>query len=305
MYKKLLICGLAFICLLAGCKQAADKTTVSAGSSAGSWLFYTTADGLYRADFNGSEQKLIKSGGALRYIGSLSGWVYFTDEDNRLLKTDANGQREEAVSGGPALDAIMAGGMLCYVEANKIIGLDADGHAKPLADIPQDILELPFNLKTDGIGLFICTYGEQGDGSVYRCDLAKGRIDMPAANVHSAPFAISDNQAIQVTDTGTDNQIFKQSLVTGEKQVLLSYTGFLYDMCVSGDWLFYITQPNEGGSTYMNGFHLRTGETFQLSAPGDHICQTLAGEILIMNSQDQSISRFMFDSGAPAFLCVS
>ncbi len=287
--------------LLAACTQTTDEAETSAASSSGTFLFYTATDGLYRAELDGSEKTLLKSSAYLRYIGSLDGWVYFTDEGSRLWKTDADGQREEALTREPVLDAIMVNGTLYYIQAGKLFCLDADDQLRPLAEMPQDILELPFNLKTDEAGLFICTYAEQGFCSVYGCDLSTGKIDLLAANIHDNPFVLYEDQAIQVSDAGTDNQIFKQSLATGEKQVLLSYTGVLYDMCEYGDWLLYITQPTEGSRKYMDGFNLRSCDTFRLESPGDYFYQTLENQILIMNSEDQSLSRFVINGDQPSF----
>lgn len=288
--------------LLTACTGTTDKA--SDAPAPGAYLFYTAADGLYRANLDGSEKMLLKSSAQLRYIGSLDGWVYYTDGDNRLWKTDADGQREDALTREPVLDAIMVNGTLCCIQAGKLFRLDTDGQLRPLTQIPQDILELPFNLKTDGTGLYICTYGEQGICSVYGCDLLTGHIDLRAANIADNPFVLCEDQAIQATDSGTDDQIFTQSFATGEKQMLLSYTGCLYDMCVSGDWLLYITQPSEGSKKYMNGFHLRSRETFQLEAPGDDIYQVSASAILIMNSEDHSISRFIINGDQPYFGAV-
>jgi hypothetical protein len=297
-----LVCGLTAILLLTACSPTPYKAESSAVLTSSSCVFYT-ADGLYRANPDGSDKMLLKSGGDLRYIGSLNGWVYFTDEGDRLRRTDTIGRQEESVTRDPVQDAIMVNDTLYYIEAGKVFCLDTGD--QPLIEIPQDILALPFNFKTNGKDLFICTYGEQGNCSVYQCGLTKGSVDLVAANIYDNPFVLYEDEAIQVSDTGTDNQIYKQSFATGEKQVLLSYTGLLYDMCVCDGWLLYITQPGEGGAKYMNGYDLHSGHTFQLEAPGDYIYQTTATHVLIVNSEDLSMSRFIINGDTPSFSAFS
>ena len=324
-FKKLMVYGIVFLLLLTSChaksereipasslatspaipsiSQASPAVSYTPASSyiAGQYMFYTDENGLYRTNLDGSGKMMLESSKYLRLVGNIIQWIYFTDKDNKLYKIDENGQQKKMLLSSPVFDAIVIKDTVYYIQSKNIFSIDTSDAVKQFMEIPEDILQLPYNLKSDGADLYVCNYLEKGICTIYKCDLQNGRFTPKLENVLYDPFVIYEGTAIQVNDSGQNSQIIKQNIGTGQKEKIVDFTGLLCDMGVYHDWLIYITLPDSENQKYINGFNMSSGKAFQLKSDGDYIYQILPSQILLMNSDNKSISSLVIDGDKAYF----
>ena len=320
MYKKLLIITIVLIIILSGCdcKQSGSEYTVSqavlstqnslitlqdsnSGFTSGQYVFYSTQDGLYRSNPDGSGKILLFSNSYTRLIGNIRGWVYYIDKDDLLYKVDENGLQKKVLANSEIADAVIMNNTVYYIQSGNLFSVDANDSVNQYMKLPQVILQLPYHLIADGDCLYICTYFELGQCNIYTCNLQNGQIELALKSVCDDPFMIDKGNVIQVTNTGQDNHIFQQDIITGDKQNITDFTGILFDMGIYQDWLIYITRSNNENKLYINGLNRKTGHTFQLLSQGDHIFQTLSSQVLIIDSENQAICRFIISNNDQYF----
>lgn len=313
MYKRYLIYIFALILILTACNRSEGSSHAAAATqtspadsiapSTDTYIYYTADEGLIRVNADGKENVLLFKGAYVRLIGNIDGYIYFTDRDGMLYKMNENGEQKRLLFAAPVADAVAAGGAVCFIQSNELCRLNADDSVTRLMQIPESILQQPYNLGTDGPGLYICAYLEQGVGRIYKCSPESGRIVPQLEDVRYSPLVINKGCAFQAQVTGTGSRIFKQYISSGEKETVLDVTGLLFDMSVSGDWLIYISRPENESQTYVNGFNIISGKAFRLETQSDYIYEALPSQVLLLDSDDKSLSMLKI-SDDRAYICA-
>lgn len=271
------------------------QTSWQKSNASDKYIFYSTGDGLYRTNLDGSGKMLLRSGQSLKFAGATGNWVYYT-EDGKLYRINQDGGQPGLLSDTPVSSVIIVSGNVYCIQSGKIYVLNNNGSLAPVIPIPETLLTEPKALLTDGENLYLGIYYQKSLCDIYKCNATNGNMSLIPGKAHDDPLILKDGYAIEYYG----GSVYKEDMRTRVKETLFNCSDMIMDMTSYNDWLVYITKSLDKDNTYIKGYNIATGKTFSLESKFDYIYQTLPTKIVVCDSEHNDALSLLTINGNDA-----